>query len=224
MKKMIVAFLIGCFFVVGAACAQGSKVDIEDLKVRGIIKEDSKKMVKEKEKVLSVDDVISEKKEEKIIEEVKEIKEKAKAEEVVVKEKANVEEAVEVVSAPVGSFNDIALKAKKKGGVREISYDQFVELRKIVNEDIVVIDVLGETTYEKGHIMDAISMPVYKITKESAGEMLPANAGIIVYCGGFSCDASTAAAKKLDDLGYNVVDYKGGLEEWQKKGNKLSQE
>jgi rhodanese-related sulfurtransferase len=32
----------------------------------------------------------------------------------------------------------------------------------------------------------------------------------------------TQAAKKLTDLGYNVVDYKGGLKEWQEKGNKIA--
>ena len=33
--------------------------------------------------------------------------------------------------------------------------------------------------------------------------------------------ASTAAAKKLSGIGYRVLDYKGGLKEWQEKGNNL---
>ena len=39
---------------------------------------------------------------------------------------------------------------------------------------------------------------------------------------GFECPASTHVAKELASLGYKVLDYKGGVEEWIKKGNKLS--
>ena len=36
-----------------------------------------------------------------------------------------------------------------------------------------------------------------------------------------ACHVSTHAARVLSSLGYTVLDYKGGLEEWQEKGNTL---
>jgi len=58
----------------------------------------------------------------------------------------------------------------------------------------------------------------------AAEKRLSKNDHIIVYCGSFQCAASTQASKKLSGLGYNVLDYKGGLKEWQDNGNKLVSE
>lgn len=119
-----------------------------------------------------------------------------------------------------GVYEAVLEKAADKDGVREITYEQFQEIRDS-KEDYVLLDVLGEESFKKGHIEGAKNFPYKTITKESAGGTLSKDDKIVVYCGGFLCKASTKAAKKLRELGYKVVDYKGGLQEWKEKGNTL---
>lgn len=117
-------------------------------------------------------------------------------------------------------YSEIAKSAPVKGGVKQISYDQFMTIRNF-GQNYILIDVLSPDSYAKGHIKGARSFPLDTINKDTASAMLSKDSETIVYCGSFHCGASTAAAKKLLGLGYKVLDYKGGLEEWQEKGNKL---
>lgn len=117
-------------------------------------------------------------------------------------------------------YDRAAKEAAVKGGVKEISYEQFMKIRNS-KEGYVLLDVLSPESYAEGHIEGTHSFPVNTINKASAGKALSKDAKTIVYCGSFQCTASTAAAKKLSGLGYNVLDYKGGLKEWQEKGNAL---
>lgn len=118
-------------------------------------------------------------------------------------------------------FSSIAEEAKMKDGVKKISYEQFMEIRNS-QDKYKLLDVLTADSYYKGHIEGAISLPENQINKASAEKILSKDDNIIVYCASFQCPASTTAAKKLSALGYNVLDYKGGLKEWQKKGNTLT--
>lgn len=119
-------------------------------------------------------------------------------------------------------YGDVCQKATEKGGVKEITYEQFQKIRDS-GEKYVLVDALSWESYEKGHIEGAISFPYNTIDRKTARKHLRKKDNIIVYCGGFKCSASTKAAHRLQALGYkNVVDYKGGLEEWQAKGNKLA--
>ena len=111
-------------------------------------------------------------------------------------------------------------ESKMKDGVKEISYDQFMKIMDS-GEEFILLDVLPSDSYDKGHIDGAVSFPVGTINEESAANKLSKDSKVVVYCGSFQCSASTEAAKKLSALGYNVVDYKGGLKEWQEKGNSL---
>jgi len=106
-------------------------------------------------------------------------------------------------------------------GVRLITYEQFMDIRNS-GEEYILLDVLSPESYNNGHIKGAISFPLDTINKENAEKLLLKDSKIIVYCASFTCHASTNAAKKLSGLGYNkVLDYKGGLKEWQEKGNQL---
>jgi rhodanese-related sulfurtransferase len=117
-------------------------------------------------------------------------------------------------------FSHVAEEAVVKDGVKEITYNQFMAIRKS-GEKYKLLDVLTLDSYGKGHIEGAASFPLDTIDKVAAEKGLSKDDHIIVYCGSFQCTASTEAAKKLSGLGYNVLDYKGGLKEWQEKGNKL---
>jgi len=113
-------------------------------------------------------------------------------------------------------FKEVPLK----DGVKEITYEQFQKIRNS-GAEYLLVDVLSPESYAKGHIVGAISFPVKTIDDKSASAKLPKNLFVLVYCGGFQCHASTSAAKKLSEFGYKVFDYKGGLGEWQARGNAL---
>jgi len=113
-------------------------------------------------------------------------------------------------------FKEVPLK----DGVKEITYEQFQKIRNL-GADYVLVDVLSPESYAKGHIEGAISFPIKTIDNKIASAKLPKNSLVIVYCASFQCHASTASAKKLSEFGYKVFDYKGGLGEWQERGNAL---
>lgn len=121
-----------------------------------------------------------------------------------------------------GAFHETVKEATVKDGVKEITYDQLMDIKNS-GEKYVLLDVLSKESYNKGHIPGAKSFPLKTINAENAANMLSKDDHIIVYCGSFKCRASVEAAKALSALGYNVVDYKGGLADWQDKGSKLVQ-
>jgi len=118
-------------------------------------------------------------------------------------------------------FDQVAGQAELKNGVKEITYEQFMMIRKS-GEKYLLLDVLPKASYANGHIENAVSFPEDTMNKETASSRLSKDDKVIVYCGSFHCGASTHAAKTLIGLGYNVLDYKGGLQDWQDKGNSLA--
>jgi rhodanese-related sulfurtransferase len=119
-------------------------------------------------------------------------------------------------------FKEIHQQAAVNGGVREITYEQFMIIRDS-KQEFVLVDVLSRESFIAGHIEGAVSFPADKINRKRAEKVLPEGSKIIVYCAGPKCDASTRAAKKLMDYGYDVLDYKGGLADWQERGLRLIQ-
>lgn len=122
--------------------------------------------------------------------------------------------------AKMNCYDKISQNTAVKDGVKEIPYEEFTKIRNS-GENYVLLDVLSAESYRNGHIKGAANFPVGEINAETAAKRLSKNQNIIVYCGSFMCSASTSAAKKLSGLGYDVLDYKGGLKEWQEKGNQL---
>lgn len=117
-------------------------------------------------------------------------------------------------------YDKVSKETVMKDGVLEITYEQFKEIRDS-GEKYILIDTLPTESYASGHIEGAISFPADTINKESTEKLLSKNDNIIVYCGSFSCGASTYSAETLSGLGYKVLDYKGGLKEYQEKGEVL---
>ncbi len=108
--------------------------------------------------------------------------------------------------------------------IKIISKEKVFELLEN-KEDFKLVEVLSEENYTFGHLPDAINIPADKIDDLST-EMLPdKNQLIVVYCSGFLCSASTNVTKKLQSMGYaNVLDYKGGKDDWSKTGLPLVSE
>lgn len=86
-------------------------------------------------------------------------------------------------------------------------------------EKFKLVEVLPEDDYKKGHLPFAINIRVDKLD-DLAQQLLPdKNELIVVYCSNFICTASTGAARKLQSMGYtNVLDFKGGKQDWSSAG------
>jgi len=106
------------------------------------------------------------------------------------------------------------------GKFKEIAREELKE-KMDKNEDFVLIDVLGEASYNRAHLPGAISIDAHKenFVEEAEKQVPNKDQEIAVYCASFSCQLSPMAAGKLTDAGYtNVLDFKGGLKDWAEGG------
>ncbi|RZL11972.1 MAG: rhodanese-like domain-containing protein [Rubrivivax sp.] len=83
--------------------------------------------------------------------------------------------------------------------------------------DIVVIDARSRESFDKGHILGAISLPHKTMTLEGTAH-LDKSSLYAVYCDGLGCNASTAGALKMARLGFRVRELIGGLQWWREHG------
>lgn len=89
------------------------------------------------------------------------------------------------------------------------------------NQDLLLLNVLGEEDFEKEHIPGSHNIPESRDDFVTAIERLAGakDKRIVVYCASKDCQASPKAATKLEQAGFtNVTDFEGGMAEW-KLGN-----
>lgn len=90
-------------------------------------------------------------------------------------------------------------------------------VRLINSSDAVVVDVRSAADFKKGHLLNAINIPLAGITERASEISKDKEATILCYC----AIGSTApqACAKLRKLGYdNVYALKGGINGWQSAG------
>ena len=88
-------------------------------------------------------------------------------------------------------------------------------------ERFKLVEVLTRAEYDKGHIPKAINIPLDEL-ETLAKQKLRKTDTIVVYCASYTCHASTKAARRLLDLGYqHILDFKGGKRWWQHSGFEL---
>lgn len=93
-------------------------------------------------------------------------------------------------------------------------------LEQIMKEqrDIPVINVLDEDQYRDRHIKGSINVPYSSenFTERVASVAKSKESPVVVYCASETCDASTKAAKTLEQAGFQrVYDFEGGTKAWQ---------
>jgi rhodanese-related sulfurtransferase len=99
----------------------------------------------------------------------------------------------------------------------------FITIEKLLEmqankEKFKLVEVLPEESYQNGHIPGAINIPLNKLGS-LADKYLEKSDTIVVYCGSYSCQVSTRAARKLLEMGYdNTFDFKAGKRGWQHTG------
>ena len=90
------------------------------------------------------------------------------------------------------------------------------------------LDARRSSVYAEGHIAGARSFPVWEsdIDERVKGlyeEGLDQQAPIVVYCSGGNCEDSHMLAEKLYMVGFdNVLIYRDGFPDWQKRGLAVS--
>ncbi len=90
----------------------------------------------------------------------------------------------------------------------------------IEKKSVVVIDVNGAESFQKGHIPGALE---FGSAQKKLAKVLPEDKKtlVVAYCGGPKCNAYTAAAKAAKKLGYtNVKHLSAGISGWMQAGEK----
>lgn len=111
--------------------------------------------------------------------------------------------------------------------IREISTDDLKDRMNRKDRGLMIVDARELTEYYKGHIPGACSIfdgEIMSIAKD-----LDKNMDIVVYGPGKTegpdkpeTRLSGDAALKLKDMGFkNVMEYRGGLQEWANNGNQV---
>lgn len=98
------------------------------------------------------------------------------------------------------------------------------EFEKVISSDTVqLVDVRTKDEFDAGHITSAgiknIDVKQADFT-EKADKVLDNGKTVAVYCR--SGKRSAYAARQLTDKGFKVIDLKGGILEWQKRGKPTS--
>lgn len=90
---------------------------------------------------------------------------------------------------------------------------------KLDKNQVILIDVLDENSYEKFHIEGAINIPFLKLDENAIKTQIDPNKEIVVYSIDYDCPVSKIAAGKLKNFGYKkVFYYHGGRIEWLEAG------
>jgi rhodanese-related sulfurtransferase len=107
----------------------------------------------------------------------------------------------------------------------EISPEDVIEL---YGRKALFIDARRTDAYEGGHIAGARSMPVWEADVDARVAALydegrDQNAPVVIYCSGGACEDSHMLGQKLWGVGFdNVLVYKEGFPDWQKRGGAVA--
>lgn len=85
------------------------------------------------------------------------------------------------------------------------------------HSNLYILDVRNQSEYAKGHLYDAILVPLYQLNNSINGLGIPFNSTIIVYCA--SGIRSAAASQILANAGFtNIKNMEGGITAWMQAG------
>lgn len=92
--------------------------------------------------------------------------------------------------------------------------------QKLESNGVALVEVLAPEAYREFHLPNAINVPIGERFEEDIQQAVPEKTqSVVVYCMDEQCNASSKAAKKMEELGYtNVVDYEGGKVDWKEAG------
>lgn len=89
-------------------------------------------------------------------------------------------------------------------------------LRRLEQGEVVLLDVRPVEEYKRGHIPQALSLPLEEIDRR--WKELPRDKELVAYCRGPYCVLSDRAVQKLREYGINVKKLTVGYPEWEQAG------
>lgn len=102
------------------------------------------------------------------------------------------------------------------------------DVLRLYREKMLFLDARRTAVYGDGHITGARNFPVWESdiddrVKKLFEEGLDQRAPVVAYCSGGNCEDSHMLAEKLYKVGFdNVLIYKDGFPDWQKRGLPVS--
>lgn len=108
----------------------------------------------------------------------------------------------------------------------EISFDDVAALH--ARGDVLFLDARRSSVYRDGHIPGARSISVWESDVDDKVRALFAegrdqSAPVVVYCSGGDCEDSHTLGEKLYKVGFdNILVYKDGYPDWQKRGQPVT--
>jgi rhodanese-related sulfurtransferase len=102
------------------------------------------------------------------------------------------------------------------------------DVLRLYRNRMLFLDARRSSVYADGHIAGARSFPVWEAdiddrVKKLFEEGLDQRAPVVAYCSGGNCEDSHMLAEKLYSVGFdNVLIYKDGFPDWQKRGLPVS--
>jgi rhodanese-related sulfurtransferase len=116
-----------------------------------------------------------------------------------------------------------AVTAERKRAMQTMSLEELRQWRR-EKKDFLLLNVLDASTFQKGHVPGSRNAPLGSSDFEQQAERQAGrkNRPVVVYCASMTCDASTKAARRLEEAGFtDVHDFKGGMKTWQDAGEPL---
>jgi rhodanese-related sulfurtransferase/predicted transcriptional regulator len=95
--------------------------------------------------------------------------------------------------------------------VEAISREELV--KRLRENDVVLVDVRPAEEFDAGHIRGAVSIPLDELDERLAE--LPADSEIVAYCRGTLCAYAHEAVRRLRTEGRSARRLEGGWPEWQ---------
>lgn len=99
----------------------------------------------------------------------------------------------------INLFEKLQRHFKRNIDNKEITFE---DMKKLINNGAVLIDVRSMQEYKEGHVDGAISIPEFDIN-ESIKNKIELDEKIVVYCS--TGNRSRRAKKKLEKMGYKEV-------------------
>lgn len=103
---------------------------------------------------------------------------------------------------------------KAKFNYQPVTIDELV--RKVKSGKVTILDVRPEHEYNKGHIANAVSIPIDQLAKRL--KELPKRTEVVAYCRGPFCVFADEAVALLSKSGYKATRLEEGFPDWSVKG------
>jgi len=117
-----------------------------------------------------------------------------------------------VVVLGVVCFGGSRVLAQTTKPVKQVDIDQFDKLRQEKNH--VVLDVRTAQEFNQGHVPGAVNIDISDPQFKKKVEALDKSKTYLVHCA--KGVRSARAAKIMAPLGFDLLDYHGGFDEWKK--------